>query len=124
MKIVRALLFFHIINHPSIALGNSIPFHLNCSWVDDKIFRGVTDNDTIMIKTPLPDINFHFSKLENSERVLVFRPEFMRIDPKEEFFTISKITPHEIIVQECMEANNMSEESYITTREFFGLEIN
>ena len=121
MKLCFLVLSFLII--PFTSYGNPESLHLKCSWVDDKIFRGVDDNGSVLPKSPLPDINFQFPKLGTNTRVEVFLPNFMKFERTETFFVITDLLDDKIIVQECLEPHYMTEEEYTRLMKLLDMEV-
>ena len=118
-------LFLSFLIVPVTSYGNFEPLHLKCSWVDDKILRGVDDNGSVLSKSPLPDIYFQFPKLRKDQRVKVKLPDFMRVDRPETFFLITELSGEKILVQECLEPNPIfqTEEEYTRLMEKLGKKV-
>lgn len=116
-------LIVSLITFPMTTFGSSEPLYLRCSWVDDKIFRGVDDNGSVLPKSPFPDIHFQFPKLRKDKRIKVTLPDFMKFDRPENFFVITELSEEKILVQECLEPHYMTEEEYTRFMKQLGMEV-
>lgn len=122
--IVRVLFFVvSLLTFPISTFGSSEPLHLKCSWVDDKIFRGLDENGFVLPKSPLPDIDFQFPKVRKDKRIKVTLPNFMKFDRPETFFVITELLEDKIIVQECLEPHYMTEEEYTRLMKLLDREV-
>ena len=74
--------YFSFLIVPVTSYGNLEPLHLKCSWVDDKILKGVDDNGYVLPKSPLPDIDFQFPKLRKDQGINKIT-KFLRVDRPE-----------------------------------------